>query len=141
MTYDLKINFLDDDANQLAFSFGNPSKKVDGLEKLALQWVKALLTEIGSDRLDPQYGSSFPYLLTASGNGQGINLRMLVDIALDEASDSIRRLQRDRLDLEDVDTFDDHAVLQLVVESRTSLAVTVSLYNALGENILLRVSG
>jgi hypothetical protein len=101
MSKDLHIRIIDpaqQEANaNLLFWFANPMR-VEGLQKLANQWMKLFLTPKGSHPWRRNEGTNFPYLLTGNVADPDA-LRVAVQEHVEDATTQLKLLQRKRLEL------------------------------------------
>jgi len=138
--YDAFYNGTEEETQRLFrfFTFGfDRSVGIRGPQKLALQWLKCLMTTKGSDPTDREYGTDFPNLI-------GSNIRIMQDVrdvvllCIQDCNDQIIRIQRDtqpdldeilltavltRFDLTDVTGFD--AYVTITNAKRTAITVNL----------------
>lgn len=103
--YDAFYNGTEEETQRLFrfFTFGfNRSVGIRGPQKLALQWLKCLMTTKGSDPTNLEYGTDFPNLI--GSNIQSMqDVRDVVLLCIQDCNDQIMRIQRDtRPDLDEI---------------------------------------
>jgi hypothetical protein len=120
------------------YSFGQKrTLGVRGLGKLVNMFAKFLLTPVGTDPLDPSYGTDLPNLF-----GSNVDLRDahdLIVLAVDQASQAIREFQNGR-DVPDDERLATATVGRVIlIEAGPGMAAQIHIENVLrqGMGVLL----
>lgn len=132
MAKDLHIRIIDPAQQQpgenLILWFANPMR-VEGLQKLANQWMKMLLTPKGSHPWRRNEGTNFTYLLTNNMVNPDV-LRVSVLEYVEDATNQIKQAQRKRLDLPASELLQTVNLLRLTQISDTAFDIWVRVINS-----------
>lgn len=118
------------------FEFGfKAALKVKGPQALVNRWVKTLMTPLGSDPLYPKRGTTISNLIGGNVSNISVDLRDLVEIALEDANEQVREQ-----DLEGFFSADERlqsAELLNFEESADGFVVWVLIKNVAGDALTL----
>lgn len=106
---------------QLGFS---KSVGISGFQKTINKWIKALLTERGTDVLDREYGTDFVRLIGSNVTSQS-DIQTIIEDSVNKATDDVKRHQRQYPPENDNEAFSD-AVIQSIVFSSDSTRIDVA---------------
>jgi hypothetical protein len=139
-TYDLLIVESDHGfpEGKLTFKFYDTPRKITGIQKVAQLFLKFLLTNKGTDVLNPSRGTVFPDLaINANRTGVDHDLHAALTAEVREAErqckstlnsvDSDDASQLDSISVLGLDTGDDFIVMYLRVLTRAGVAAQVSI--------------
>lgn len=145
MKADTRIQLLTEEDQQVSggniMKFGTgQNTSVTGFQKTIGLWLKALLTEEGSDLLDRDYGTPFVRLLGSNVTSRA-DVQQVIEQSVTQATDDIRRYQVEYLPSTE-DEILENVRIESIVFSRDSTRVDISvrLENRSGRNLRTLVS-
>jgi len=112
---------------------------VVGFQKLINKWLKALLTEEGTDLSNRDYGTGFSSLIGANVSGRR-DIQAAVEFAVDKATQDIKNYQADQ-QLTDMSEMLEEAVILAITTSPSGaeIAVRVQLKNSANESVKIQI--
>lgn len=121
------------------FEFGFAAAlKVRGLQALVNRWVKTLMTPLGSDPMDTEYGTAFGNLIGTNLSSLSTDVRDLVVMSIEDANDQVREqdLQGYFPDDERLQSAD----LLDFIEGASGFSVWVLIKNVAGDSLAVPVA-
>lgn len=113
---------------------------IDGFQKVVNQWLKAFLTEEGTQPGDREYGTMFPRLI-GSNIGDLSDVREIVELSVDSANSDIRRYQASQNIDDPTEIFDTARITSFVSDpqSASGIEIYIRLKNQAGEAIQVQL--
>jgi hypothetical protein len=135
-TFVLGVNDISELVNAVTFSFGTPSKKVAGIEKLAGIFLKKLFTVRGSNPLDIYEGTEFATLV-GSNIGDEENAIVITQSAIEDAVEQIKEEQVNQT-LPDDEVLSSAKLLNFVFTSGDRIDVYIDLLSVAGSRATIK---
>lgn len=124
------------DRSVLTFRIGGSSARVSGILRLVQRYVLMLMTNPGSDVLNPSLGGGLLNLVgkTIQGNGQGENVRTGIQQSISKTTSDLRKIQTQGAGLPPDETLLSALLVNVNFDARTTtLAVRLQLESAAGQ--------
>jgi len=112
--------------------------KVRGPQALINRWLKTILTPRGSDPLSPTRGTSLPSLLGQNIDGVSIDIRDVVNAAVEDANDQVKDQDVEGLYPEDESLAT--ATVTRYVEDENGFDVWVTIKNQAGQALPVKLA-
>jgi hypothetical protein len=143
-TYDTYFELLpvaDQSAQRGTFTYGYKKHiGVTGFQKLINKWVKAFLTERGTDLSSRDYGTQFASLIGSNITDRA-DIQQVAHTAVAKASADINAIQAQYPPDDDPETLHSAQLQSLIFEDNSSVSVYVLLQNQAGKRLQIILAG